>query len=327
MTRLRARCTIGSAPSPAAIDDVEGAHAAVVADGPHVDDLRAVLDEVRHLPRRPLEVVVKLDPQRKQRLVVHEVHEAPAGVQVGDEAVGARRVAHRDEVLEERDLHRRVVEQHAAVPAEAFLLLDEQRVERRLGRVRGVVLVDRERERERGGLPEVELGGARAVAAGLREQLRPAPEGRSRRVELRRRAAAAAASRDCRPCLREVGHEDAQRDAVHDAVVHEHEHAAGVLRPAVEPDDLHHAARVGIQPAAAIAVCSAMAVRSKPSGAATTETRSAASTWPGGGTSSAQPASRRRRARSRSWWSSSAWTACSSPVRSRSSGACSSRDW
>jgi len=128
--------------------DVEGLHDAVLAHRLDVDDLTTVVDKVRHPPRRPFQVVVELDAQREERLVVHEVDEPPLLVQESDEAVRARRIAHRDEVLEERDLHRGVVDQHPAVPAEAVLLLDERGVDRsdRLGRV--VVLVDGDRQRE-----------------------------------------------------------------------------------------------------------------------------------------------------------------------------------
>jgi hypothetical protein len=90
---------------------------------------------------------VEFDPQREQALVVDEVDEPAALLQVAQEAEGTGRVPHRDEVLEEGHLHRRVLDEHAAVPAEAGLPLQEQRVHRRRSGG-GVVLVHRDRQRQ-----------------------------------------------------------------------------------------------------------------------------------------------------------------------------------
>jgi len=60
-----------------------------------------------------------------ERAAVDEVGEAVALGEVDQEGPGAARVAHRHQVLEERHLHRRAVEQHPAVPTEMRLLFDE----------------------------------------------------------------------------------------------------------------------------------------------------------------------------------------------------------
>jgi hypothetical protein len=78
----------------------------------------------------PAQVVVELDAGRIEVLQVHEFVEPAAFEQVVDERVAARRIAHRDEILQKRDLHPAVVEQHAAVPAERGLALDEALRER-----------------------------------------------------------------------------------------------------------------------------------------------------------------------------------------------------
>lgn len=94
-------------------------------EGRDGDDLVAVGDHVVDLGRGPLEVVVELDPQRKEVLVVDEVDQPVLALQIAEEAELAGRVPERHQVLEEGDLHGGVVDQHAAVPAEARLLLEE----------------------------------------------------------------------------------------------------------------------------------------------------------------------------------------------------------
>jgi len=83
---------------------------------------------------------VELHPQREQVLVVDEVDQAVAAVQVLQEAELAGRVPQGDEVFEERDLHGRVVEQHPPVPAESGLPFEEARGHRRVRTRRVVVL-------------------------------------------------------------------------------------------------------------------------------------------------------------------------------------------
>lgn len=106
------------------LDAVLGGHRA------YADHLVAVPDQVVHLGSGPFEVVVVLDPQRVERLVVDEVDQPALGVQVGQETEPAGGVAQRHQVLEERDLHCRVVQQHAPVPAEALLSFEEDRAHR-----------------------------------------------------------------------------------------------------------------------------------------------------------------------------------------------------
>jgi hypothetical protein len=88
---------------------------------------------------------VELDPQREEVLVVDEVDQPPLALEIAEEAELAGRVPQRHQVLEEGHLHGRVVDQHAAVPAEARLLLEEARGDRLLPADACVVLADRDR--------------------------------------------------------------------------------------------------------------------------------------------------------------------------------------
>ena len=108
-----------------AAEDVPRHDDVVLGDRLDVDDRAPVRHQVPDACRGPLEVVVELDAQREQRLVVDEVGQPAALVQVVDEAEVAGRVALGDQILQERDLHRRVVEQHPPVPAEPGLALEE----------------------------------------------------------------------------------------------------------------------------------------------------------------------------------------------------------
>ncbi|KGW79232.1 hypothetical protein Y046_3869 [Burkholderia pseudomallei MSHR2990] len=84
----------------------------------------AVMDALVERVRDPAQVIVKLDARRIEILQVHELAQAPVLVQVVDEREAALRVAQRDEILQEGNLHPAVVEQHPAVPAERRLALD-----------------------------------------------------------------------------------------------------------------------------------------------------------------------------------------------------------
>ena len=162
--------------------DVEEADLAAVLYRRHVDDLAGVGDERSHPRGGPLQVVVELHPQREEGLVVHEVRQPSLLVQVADEAAVARGIARRHEILQERDLHRRVLEQHAAVPAERLLALEEHGLDHVVGARLTIVLVDREREREIG-RPEADAD--HVVHATMAGRVL-AHEGRSRSIAVTR---------------------------------------------------------------------------------------------------------------------------------------------
>ncbi len=122
--------------------DVQVLDHSVAHDGAYGDDLAAVGDHVVDLGGGPLEVVVELHAQREEVLVVDEVDQTAAALEVAEEAVFARRVAQCHQVLEEGHLHRGVVDEHAAVPAEARLLLEEVGGDRLLRSDTGVVLAE-----------------------------------------------------------------------------------------------------------------------------------------------------------------------------------------
>lgn len=130
---------------------VQVLHDAVVDERCDGDDLVTVGDHVVDLGRGPLEVVVELDPQREEVLVVDEVDQPALALQIAEEAVLAGRVPERHQVLEEGHLHGGVVDQHAAVPAEALLLLEEVGGDGLLPADAGVVLAQRDRHGHIGG--------------------------------------------------------------------------------------------------------------------------------------------------------------------------------
>ncbi len=123
--------------------DLEEVHpAGGVAHRGDGDGLAAVGDQVGDARGGPLEVLVELHPQREQRLLVQEVDQSAAFAQEAQEAVVARRIAQGHQVLEERHLHRGVVDQHAPVPAEARLAFQEQGAQTAAGAGVRVVLLD-----------------------------------------------------------------------------------------------------------------------------------------------------------------------------------------
>ncbi len=136
-------------------DHVDRPDPAVGLDRPDLDGPPPVADRVGELGGAPLEVVVELDPGRVEGLQVDEVREPAVLLEVRQEGEAAARVAHGDQVLEEGHLHGGPLQQHAAVPAEAFLLFHEADLQ---GLVRGppVVLVDR--------YGQGQVGGAEAYA-------------------------------------------------------------------------------------------------------------------------------------------------------------------
>jgi hypothetical protein len=120
-------------------------HDSVAYDGPYGDDLVPVGHHVVDLGRGPLEVVVELDPEREETLAVDEVDQPPLALQVTQEAELTRRIPQCHQVLEEGHLHGRVVDQHAAVPAEARLPLEEVSSDRLLPVDACIVLAERYR--------------------------------------------------------------------------------------------------------------------------------------------------------------------------------------
>jgi hypothetical protein len=112
-------------PLPRPDGHVQVLHDALADGGSDTDDLVAVGDHVVDLGSGPLQVVVELDAQREEGLVVDEVDQPPPALEVAEEAVLAGRIPERHQVLEKGDLHGRVIDQHAPVPAEARLLLEE----------------------------------------------------------------------------------------------------------------------------------------------------------------------------------------------------------
>lgn len=77
--------------------------------------------------------------------MVDEVDQPALALQIAQEAELAGRVSERHQVLEEGDLHGGVVDEHAAVPAEARLLLEEVGGDRILPADFAVVLAERDR--------------------------------------------------------------------------------------------------------------------------------------------------------------------------------------
>lgn len=128
--------------------DVEVADLSVPADGAYGDDLGGVLDEVGDAGGGPREVVVELDAQREEGLQVEEVDQPALVAQVAQEAEVAGGVTHRHQVLEEGHLHGGVVDEHAAVPSEAGLSLQESDPRSVLRAGPCGVLVERDGERE-----------------------------------------------------------------------------------------------------------------------------------------------------------------------------------
>lgn len=130
-------------------DDIEPADLAVLGQYRlYGQDFGAVVDLVGDPGGGPLEVLVELDPQREKRLRVEEVHESAALPQEAQEAEVAGRIAHRDKVLEEGHLHRGIVDEHATVPAEGRLALQEPGSKALVGGGSGVVFLNRDGQRE-----------------------------------------------------------------------------------------------------------------------------------------------------------------------------------
>lgn len=90
-----------------------------------LDDLLAVRGDVVEVAGAPLHVVLVLDTSGEESAEVGKVDQPAVLEQVVEESKVATRVAESSHVLEEGDLHPRAIEEHAGVPGELGLLLEE----------------------------------------------------------------------------------------------------------------------------------------------------------------------------------------------------------
>lgn len=107
-------------------------------DGPHLDaalgrrvggdgdDLAAVLDDVVEVGGTPAEVVLVLGAGGEEGVEVGELNEAVVAVEVVEEGELRAGVAEGGHVLDEGDLHLGTGQEHARVPGEGGLLLEEE---------------------------------------------------------------------------------------------------------------------------------------------------------------------------------------------------------
>ena len=99
-------------------------------DGQHFFAIAALLGE---LPGDPAQIVVVLHAARVERAQVDKVHQAPVGLEVIDEGIGAGGVAQGHQILEEGNLQLTLAHQGIAMPAVVGLLVEKQHVELALG--------------------------------------------------------------------------------------------------------------------------------------------------------------------------------------------------
>ena len=128
-----------------------GADAVPVAGVDDVHRSGAVVHCRIDLVRGPRQVVVELESAREERLQVDEVVESALLGQIGQKGVLTAGVALGRQVLEERDLHRRPRQQHAGVPRELVLGLDEAGRQSFCWSAGSIVLLDRDGQTEIGG--------------------------------------------------------------------------------------------------------------------------------------------------------------------------------
>ncbi len=114
-----------------------------------LEHLLAVGALALELARGPAQVVVELVAAGVEALEVDEVLQPALLVQVVEEGEAALRVAQRGEILEEGDLHVRMVQQHVRMPREGRLALDEEGLRR--AAVGGAVLFERDGQPHVGG--------------------------------------------------------------------------------------------------------------------------------------------------------------------------------
>lgn len=104
--RLRSGGALGDVTQCAFHEGLDGRHGGVV--------LRVHGDVIRD----PSEVIGEFHAFRGEGLAVNEINQAVAVMQVVDEAEAALRIAHRNQVFKEADLHVGSFEEHAWVPVE-----------------------------------------------------------------------------------------------------------------------------------------------------------------------------------------------------------------
>jgi len=159
--------------------------------GQHLEDILAIGAAVLELGRGPGEVVVELVAAGEEGLQVDEVLQPVLLMQVVQEGEAAGRVAQRRQVLQEGDLHVRLVQQHVLVPDETGLALHEQRVQRPVLRAALAAFLQRDGQGDVG-RAEADADQVMEVHGCLRiGELR----GRARRTRPRRRRAGSRARR------------------------------------------------------------------------------------------------------------------------------------
>lgn len=91
----------------------------------HLDDLLAVAHDVGKPLRAPAHVVLELQPSGEEGAQVGEMDQTVLLVKVVEEGKAAAGIAEGGQVLDKRDLHSRARNEHAGVPCELFLSLEE----------------------------------------------------------------------------------------------------------------------------------------------------------------------------------------------------------
>jgi len=87
-----------------------------------------VVHNIIEVTRAPAQVVLILSASRRKSIEINEIQQTVILVQVVEEREVRPRIAQRGQVLDERDLHLGARQQHAGVPIELGLLLEEEHV-------------------------------------------------------------------------------------------------------------------------------------------------------------------------------------------------------
>lgn len=106
-------------------------------DGLNSHNLGLILDNVIEMARAPAKVVLELNSGRSEGAEVDEVDQAVVLVEVVKEGEVGARIAEGGKVLDEGDLHLGSRKEHAGVPGEVGLLLEEENLGR-LGELAGL---------------------------------------------------------------------------------------------------------------------------------------------------------------------------------------------